>query len=188
MYKYYNAHPKGLICDDCTKRAITVVLGCDYEYASRELNKYKKVTGADKFYSGKNPHKYVENVLLAKKITFDTKPIAGELCIKYPRGRFILDMRGHWSSMVDGIIYDTWDTSNEIVNFMYEITGGDYKPPSLKKQFFRYACTSEKISKNQSKICIYDGLGAHVERIIDLPLVSGYVKCLEDNGYKYIAL
>ena len=118
MYKYFNPHPKGLQTDDCVKRAIVVVSGMDYTDVKRELNNYKKVTGAEKFNSRKNLC-YVEDVLNAKKITFKEKMTAGEFCKKHPKGRFILDMEEHWSSCVDGCIYDTWDCSDYTVNYEY---------------------------------------------------------------------
>ena len=65
MYKYYNPHPKGLSTDDCVKRALVVVTGRDYVTVQRELNEYKKVTGAKSFNSAENL-RYVENILKAK--------------------------------------------------------------------------------------------------------------------------
>ena len=49
MYKYLNVHPKGKIVRDCVKRAITLTANMDYMTVQRELNRYKKVTGAKKF-------------------------------------------------------------------------------------------------------------------------------------------
>ena len=187
MYKYYNPHPKGLSTDDCVKRAIVVVTGMDYSKIQRELNEYKTVTGAKSFNSIKNL-RYVEDVLKAKKIIFHSKLTAEEFCKKHPLGRYILDMDEHWSACVDGCIYDTWDCSKEKVNFAYEITAGPFTPPNFKKQVFKYCCTSEKISNAETCICIYDGNGAFIERIIPTELTAGYVRCLQDSNYNYIEL
>ena len=107
MYKYYNPHPKGLSTDDCVKRAIVVVTGWDYAVVQRKLNEYKKVTGAKSFNSVKNLQ-YVEDVLKAKKIPLNKQLTAKEFGQSYPCGRYILDMDEHWSSAVNGIIYDKW--------------------------------------------------------------------------------
>ena len=72
MYKYYNPHPKGLSTDDCVKRAIVVVTGMDYSKVQRELNGYKAITCVKSFNSIKNL-RYVEDVLKAKKITFQSE-------------------------------------------------------------------------------------------------------------------
>ncbi|MBR2984738.1 MAG: hypothetical protein IKC60_04480, partial [Clostridia bacterium] len=69
MYKYFNPHPKGLLTNDCVKRAIVVATGMDYLKVQRELNEYKAVTGSKKFNSIKNL-RYVVAVLNAKKTTF----------------------------------------------------------------------------------------------------------------------
>lgn len=116
MYRYYNAHPKGLIVADCVKRAITVTTGMDYMQVQRELNRYKQITGAKTYNSDYNPHRYVEKVLHAQKISFPftkgcKRLTAERFCEQYPKGRYILVMAGHWSVCVDGVILDTWDTS-----------------------------------------------------------------------------
>ena len=187
MYKYYNPHPKGLSTDDCVKRAIVVVTGMDYSKVQRELNEYKAVTGAKSFNSIKNL-RYVEDVLKAKKITFHSELTAEVFCKKHPRGRFILDMDEHWSACVDGCIYDTWDCGNEKVNFAYEVTTKPYTAPDIKKQVFKYCCTSERISDTETCIRIYDGNGAFVERKIPTELTAGYVLCLQHSNYQYIDL
>ena len=187
MYKYYNPHPKGLSTDDCVKRAIVVVTGMDYSKVQRELNEYKTVTGAKSFNSVKNL-RYVEDILKAKKISLDVEMTVDEFCKKYPKGRYILDMDEHWSACVGGYIYDTWDCGKKKVNFAYEITTEPYAPPNISKQIFKYCCTSEKISDIETRIRIYDGNGAFVERKIPTELTKGYVLCLQHSNYQYIDL
>ncbi len=187
MYKYYNPHPKGLSTDDCVKRAIVVVTGMEYSKVVRELNEYKTVTGAKSFNSIKNL-RYAEDVLKASKLPFESNLTAKEFCQKHPRGRFILDMDEHWSACVDGYIYDTWDCSQEKVNFAYEITTKPYTPPNLKNQVFKYCCTSERISDTETRIRIYDGNGTFTERIIPAGYTNGYVLCLQHSNYQYIDL
>lgn len=187
MYKYFNPHPKGLLTNDCVKRAIVVATGMDYLKVQRELNEYKAVTGSKKFNSIKNL-RYVEAVLNAKKTTFQEELTAEEFCKNYPRGRFILDMNEHWSACVDGCIYDTWNCGKEKVNFAYEIATVPYQPPNLKNQVFKYCCILEKISARETRIRIYDGNGAFAERIIPRELSEGYVLCLQHSNYQYIDL
>lgn len=126
MYVYLNLNPKGKLTGDCVKRAISKAANMDYMEVSRELNRYKKVTGAKSFNSDYNPHKYVENVLKGKKLSFPAikgqKRMNGErFCKTFPKGSYILTMAGHWSCCVDGIIYDTWDCSEKCVYTAYKI-------------------------------------------------------------------
>lgn len=190
MYKYYNPHPKGTTTEvgDCVKRSIVAATGMGYMEVQQELNAYKKITGAKSFNSNRNPYRYVEDVLNAKRIEVSKNSTVDEFCKANPRGRYILDMDEHWSACVDGCIYDTWDCSKEKVNFAYEITTEPYTALDLKNQVFKYCCTSERISDTETRIRIYDGNGTFVERIIPAELTAGYVLCLQHSNYQYIDL
>ena len=127
MYKYFNAHPKGLIVRDCVKRAITKATGIDYMEVSRELNRLKKVTRTPKFNERRNCNKYVETILGGKKLSFQAimgqpRMIGKTFSEKYNKGSYILNMAGHWSCCVDGVIYDTWDCSGKCVYTAYDMT------------------------------------------------------------------
>lgn len=126
MYKFLNVHPQGKRVGDCVKRAITTATQKDYKEVSRELNRYKKISGSEKFNSNENWRGYVENVLRAEKISFQAvkgQPrMNGErFCKTYPKGRYILRMASHLSCCVDGVIYDTWDCSDKCVYQAYKV-------------------------------------------------------------------
>lgn len=126
MFRYYNAHPKGLIVGDCVKRAISKAANMNYMEVQRELNRYKKVTGAKAFNSDYNPHRYVENMLHGVKMSFPAikgqKRMNGKTFSEtYTKGNYILNMAGHWSCCVDGVIYDTWDCSSKCVYTAYKV-------------------------------------------------------------------
>lgn len=125
MFKYLNVHPKKKIVGDCVKRAITKVTDMDYMQVSRELNRYKKVTGSNKFNTSVNSNAYVQDVLNMKKISFpaskgEARMNGRTFCEQYPKGRYILRMAKHWTACVDGVIYDTWDCSEKCVYFAFE--------------------------------------------------------------------
>ena len=126
MYKFYNAHPKGLLVKDCVKRAISRACDMDYHDVTLALNRYKKVTGAKKFNSDRNPEKWVENEMKARRMSFPAK--AGQprmngdrFCKAFPKGKYILQMAGHWTCCVDGVIYDTWNCTDKCVYKAWEI-------------------------------------------------------------------
>ena len=179
MYRYYNAHPLGRDTDDCVKRAIAIAAGMPYAKVQRELNRYKKVTGAETFNSHYNPHRYVEEVLQGKRVYPGKTVSAEDFCRAHPVGRFILDMPGHWSCCVDGVIYDTWDCGGQKLQLAYELPSSAGEPP------LRYCCTARECSATHSQIRIYDGLGSFVTRKTPTELVPGYIRCLEDQGYCY---
>lgn len=190
MFKYFNPHPKGITTEvgDCVKRSIVATTGMDYMKVQREMNGYKKVTGAKKFNTDHNPHRYVEEVLGAKRIEVAKNTTVKAFCKTHPCGRFILDLPEHWVGIYNAHYYDSWDCGDKTINFAYEITSLPFTPPSLKNQGFKYCCTSEKISATEACIRIYDGNGNFVQRIIPAELTEGYVLCLQHNNYRYICL
>ena len=129
MYQFLNVHPKGKKVGDCAKRAIVKVEERDYMEVQRELNRLKKETGCKVFNDRKNLDTYVKKHGY-RKLSFPA--VAGEhrmngerFCKTFPKGRFILQMAGHWSCCVDGIIYDLWDCSEKCVYTAWEYKGGN---------------------------------------------------------------
>ena len=68
----------------------------------------------------------VEQVLHGQKLSFPAvkgiKRMNGlRFCQTYYKGRYILNMAGHWSCCVDGVIYDTWDCTEKCVYTAYKV-------------------------------------------------------------------
>ena len=118
MYKFLNLHPKGKIVGDCVKRAIAGAENRDME-VQRELNRLKKETHCDCFNNRKNITAYMQKhgyIKLSFPAVKGEPRMNGErFCQAYPRGRYILNMAGHLTCCVDGVIYDTWDCSQKCV-------------------------------------------------------------------------
>lgn len=119
-FEYCNVHPKGLRVGDCVKRAITKVTDKDYMEVQRELNRYKKKTGTSKFNNRDNWSPYLEEELGA--IPIKMTPQKGQRRFDghtfpeaFPKGRYIIQMAGHLTCCIDGVIYDTWDCRNKCI-------------------------------------------------------------------------
>ena len=154
----FNAHPEGKRVNDCVKRAISLVAQMDYHQVSLELNRYKKITGATKFNSDYNPHKYCENVLKMKKLSFPAESGKARMngdrfTREYPKGRYILNMAGHWTACIDGKIYDIWDCREKCVYTAYQMLG-DEEIKELQKQeeIAKKKSEEERKAKEQFKI------------------------------------
>ncbi|MBO5712008.1 MAG: hypothetical protein J6R47_04145 [Acholeplasmatales bacterium] len=173
MYQFLNVHPEGKFVPDCVKRAITKAAEMDYHEVQLELNRHKRVTGAKTFNEGKNWKSYIENVLNGTKLSFPaTKGIPrmnGErFCKAFPRGRYILNMAGHLSCCVDGIIYDSWDCSEKCVYTAYEIK------PQVKHYY-----TVTKV-RNEDKYIINVYEGSEVKTFeANRSEIKGMTKCLD---------
>ncbi len=188
MFKYCNSNPRELIIGDCVKRAIVIAANMEYATVERELNNYKKITGAESYNSDENPHRYVEEVLGAKKIDFTDKDgvstVTGEFFCKFNYGHYILDMEEHWSACINGVIYDTWDCSKEIVLAAYEITPRKQDPDNLDLKTFYYKHIDMDFSHF---IIVYrDQDGKKVEKKISHNALLGYQHCLKDWGYREV--
>lgn len=126
MFCFCNPHPQGKLVRDCVKRAITIATNKDYMDVQRDLNRFKEITGAEKFNDNKNWKYYIEKVLKSNKLSFPAIPgeprMNGErFCEKFPRGTYILRMAGHLTCCKDGFIYDTWDCSEKCVYNAWEV-------------------------------------------------------------------
>ena len=69
---------------------------------------------------------------------------------------------------------NTWDCSKKAVNFAYETEGEGCCLHDLKKQIFKKCCTSERVSKTESRIRICDGNGMHVKQKLPEESAKGY--------------
>ena len=125
-FKFNNPHPQGKIVRDCVKRAITIATDKDYMEVQRELNRIKKITKCEKFNEDRNFKYYLEKILNCKKLSFPAvkgqSRMNGErFCEQFPKGKYILNMAGHLSCCIDGVINDTWDCSNKCVYNAWEV-------------------------------------------------------------------
>ncbi len=191
MYKYLNLHPYELLVDDCVKRSIAMAANMEYSTVQRELNRHKKVTGVNVFYEGDNAESYVKNILHGEKIVFPKrKNMTGSLfCEEYPKGNYILDMDTHWTACVDGVIYDTWDCSEEKVEYAYKIIPRVQKKKLTEPKTY---CVTFEIKEStyrrysQYTVTICDENGRMKEKPVSGDTIIGYKHCLNDFGYKEI--
>ena len=59
----------------------------------------------------------------SRRVLPDTCPYcytADDFCRDHPKGTYVLGFGGHVATVVDGDIYDSWDSSNEIPQFYWE--------------------------------------------------------------------
>ncbi|MBP3369428.1 MAG: hypothetical protein J6L85_01640 [Clostridia bacterium] len=183
MFFYYNAHPYQYDVDDCVKRAITVTTGMDYKEVQRGLNRHKKITGAEKFNSDNNPNSYVENILgfkrtAAPKKSDGSRMSVDEFCQAFPKGRFIVSVRGHWSAVINGNLLDTWDCGKKELLAYYAVTPLR-APDSIP---IRYGFIIRQDTSTTASVCFYDGNGSCFTKIINAKHVDGYRACLLDMG------
>ena len=123
MWEEYNPNPIERRVGDCTVRAIAKALDIDWEAAYVRL-------ASQGFQMCDMPSSDAVWGALLHRNGFNRKSIpnscpdcytAEDFCNDNPEGIFVLSFGGHIATVCDGVLYDSWDSSNEIpVYFWYE--------------------------------------------------------------------
>lgn len=126
MWVEYNPSPTGRRVGDCAVRAIAKALNLDWEqafakiainaFAMGDMPSSDSVWGAvlrqNGFYRESLPNTCPECYT------------AADFCRDHPRGVFVLGFGGHVATVKDGNLYDSWDSSKEIPQFVWYKKGG----------------------------------------------------------------
>lgn len=121
MWVKYNPNPAGRSVGDCAVRAVAKALNIDWEraYALIAKNGYGMgdMPSADSVWGAV----LRQNGFYRTSIP-DTCPMcytAEDFAKDNPKGVFVLGFGGHVATVVDGNIYDSWDSSKEIPQFFW---------------------------------------------------------------------
>lgn len=123
----WNPNPVGRRVGDCAVRAIAKALGTDWETAYTMI-------AANGFSMGDMPSSdSVWGATLRQhgfyRISIpDTCPDCYsviDFCNDNPKGTFVLGFGGHVATVVDGNLYDSWDSSSEIPQFVWYRKDGE---------------------------------------------------------------
>lgn len=120
-YVFFNPNPKGRTVGDCSVRAVAMALGLSWSdaylkivtegYAVCDMPSSDAVWGAVLRKNG-----------FSRQAIPNTCPdcyTAQQFCEDNPNGVFVLGFGGHVATVVDGVLYDAWDSSNEIPIYVW---------------------------------------------------------------------
>lgn len=120
-YAYYNPNPMGRFVKDCVQRALSKALDIDWETASvllanaaikmGDISSSNSVWGAILRQNG-----------FYRDIIPNTCPecyTAEDFCNDHQQGIFVLGFGDHVATVIDGVIYDSWDSSLEIPQYYW---------------------------------------------------------------------
>ena len=122
MWRYYNPNPLGRSVGDCAVRAVAAALGVDWESAYSML-------ASNGYLMGDLPQ--ANSVIAAtlrrngfyKAVIPDTCAdcyTAEMFCEDHPEGVYVLGFGTHVATVIDGELWDSWDSSQEIpIYFFY---------------------------------------------------------------------
>lgn len=125
IWREFNPNPAGRRVGDCAVRAIAAALGTDWEtaydliaeagYNMADMPSSDGVWGAVL-----RQHGFYRTSLPASCPDCYT---AADFAREHPRGVFVLGFGGHTATVRDGRIWDAWDSSNEIPQFVWYRNG-----------------------------------------------------------------
>ena len=121
MWEEYNPNPISRRVGDCAVRAVAKALDHDWETAYTMLV-------ANGFLMGDMPSSDSVWGATLRQHGFIRESVpntcpdcytAEDFCNDHPDGVFVLGFGGHTATIVDGTLYDSWDSSNEIPQFYW---------------------------------------------------------------------
>ncbi len=122
MYEYYNPNPFQLDTDDCTLRALTKALGVDWDTAHVLMDNMAMQMGLvgggkkEVFFALLRQYGFDRNII---PNTCPDCYTAEDFANEHFKGTYILGFGDHVVSVVDGIIYDTWDSRKLVPHFYW---------------------------------------------------------------------
>lgn len=117
----YNPNPAGRNVGDCSVRAISKALNIDWEtaYALIALNGYLM---GDVISSNSVWGAVLRQHGFSRSVIPNTCPdcyTAEDFCKDHPKGVYVLGFGNHTCCVVDGKIFDSWDSSAEIPQYFW---------------------------------------------------------------------
>lgn len=116
MYIEYNPNPTGRRVGDCAVRSVAKALDLDWEtaYIKMVTNGYNMgdMPSSDSVWGSV----LRQNGFYKKAIPNECPECytAEQFCYEHPQGVFVLGFGGHVATVLDGNLYDSWDSSQEI--------------------------------------------------------------------------
>lgn len=100
--------------DDCSVRAFAKLLDKPYIDVKADLIQLKRLNRIARYYYWENIEKYIKRHKLVE-ITLDKELTIKDFLEQFPDGKFLFYTDQHLSTGIDGVLYDNWDSSNEII-------------------------------------------------------------------------
>ena len=120
---YFNANPKQKHVGDCVIRAISTAFGESWEKIYTDI----VILGFDRkdiLSSNSLWMSYLKQRGLRREIIPDTCSdcyTINDFMIDHPEGRFIVGTGTHVVAVIDGNLYDTWDSGDEVPIYFWSI-------------------------------------------------------------------
>lgn len=121
MWRRFNNNPTGRSVGDCAVRAVSLALDVDWETAydliAQAGYNMGDMPSADSVWGAVlRQHGFYRTAISNSCPNCYT---ADDFARDNPKGVFVLGFGGHTSAVKDGVIYDAWDSSNEVPVYVW---------------------------------------------------------------------
>ena len=118
-FRYWNENPQGERHNDCVTRAITLASGLPYAEVRRKLFHTAKLLGCSKLCWSCYAF-LISNVLGGKQVNCDGMSVE-EFADEHKQGTYLLRIDMHLTTIIDGVLYDTFDCRERLCHIAWEI-------------------------------------------------------------------
>lgn len=121
MYSKFNPNPQGNRVGDCVIRAISKALNQTWEQTYIDLSLQGYLMG-DLLSSNAVWGAYLKGKGFVRDIVSNDCPecyTINDFCNEYPQGIYVIGTGSHAVCVIDGVLYDSWNSSDETPIYFY---------------------------------------------------------------------
>jgi len=122
MYVYTNPNPANKKTGDCVIRAVSIVLNCSWERAYTDLC-IEGLNLSDLPNSNVVWGSYLRKLGYNREIIPNSCPecyTIEDFSYEHPCGKYVVCTGSHVVAVINGDIYDAWDSSSEVPTYFYK--------------------------------------------------------------------
>ena len=122
VWRYANLNPQGKSVGDCAVRAIAIAKGSAWVDTYLDLCLLGMVM-ADMPSANSVTTAYLRNKGFRRRTIPDDCPdcyTISDFCKDHPKGTYIIGTGSHLTTVIDGDLWDSWDSSNECPVYYFE--------------------------------------------------------------------
>lgn len=122
MWQYTNLNPKGKAVGDCTVRAISLATDNGWMETYLDLCLFGLLM-ADMPSSNAISTAYLKSKGFKRRTIPDDCPdyyTIEDFCKDHPQGTFVIGTGSHLATVIDSVLWDSWDSRNETPVYYFE--------------------------------------------------------------------